>query len=72
MSAAVTTERRYDVVYGGSIDHPYCGTQPHFCREIDCFGSNKEHGYTWKEARKQVAAWYRMHAKRWECEKEPK
>ena len=60
---------RYDVVYGGSYYAPSIHLAPHFCREWDdeggCYGSREDHGYSWEEARAEVARWHREKAEQW-------
>jgi hypothetical protein len=59
------SEHRYDVCYGGGAPR----LEHHFCREWDedggCFGSNPEHGLSWREAVEEVAAWHRAEIERW-------
>lgn len=31
---------------------------PHFCRELNCFGTNPDHGYTLDEAVLQIVQWH--------------
>lgn len=45
---------KYDVVFRGR-EIPQI--EPHFCREYDCFGTNEDHGFSWQEAKEEVARW---------------
>jgi hypothetical protein len=58
-------EQRYDVCYHGDR----VTIEPHFCREWDedggCYGTNPDHGYSWEEAREQIANWYESQARIW-------
>jgi hypothetical protein len=58
--------KRFDIVWRGddaSIDY-------HFCRSWDgdrgCYGTNPDHGFTFDEAKKQIADHYRRRAEHWE------
>lgn len=57
--------QRYDVIF---VQH-HTYVEPHFCREWDesggCHGSNPNHGFTWEEAREEVAKFYDAEAARW-------
>lgn len=46
----------YDVVYVSDFKRPII--QPHFCREFGCYGTNKNHGFTWEEARDILIDYY--------------
>ena len=63
---------RWDICYGSGMPT----IQAHFCREWDsegggCYGTNPDHGYTWEEARLQVARWHLNAANEWIREPEP-
>lgn len=64
---------KYGIVYkfDGAIE-----IVPHFCREWDddegCYGTNPDHGMTWKEARTEVADFHLERAKYFRTLKEPK
>ena len=49
----------YDVFYRDNGVH----IAPHFCREMGCFGSNPDHGYTLEQAAEQCAEYYEQQAK---------
>ena len=70
-------ERRYDVVYGvadNDTNRPTCHVELHFCRDWDdsggCHGTNPRHGFTWEEARKEVATFHEEAARSWRERKE--
>ena len=57
---------RFDVIFerdGVRLDY-------HFCREWDdkggCYGTDPNHGYTFDEAKKEVADYYRKLAEYWD------
>ncbi len=56
---------RFDVVY----NKDGCTIEPHFCREWDgdggCYGTNPDHGYSFKEACNQVAEYHERQAREW-------
>lgn len=58
---------RYDVIYGPG-EHQ-CAVAEHFCREWDdnggCYGTNPTHGFTWEDARAEVAEFYARLSKEW-------
>ena len=60
---------RYDIIYD---KYDRCYPEPHFCREMDCFGYNPDHGFTWEQARKEVAKYYLDMADDWETMPENK
>jgi len=45
---------RYDVVCGNHV----CFIEYHFCRDMDCFGNNPNHGFTWEEAKQKAIEFY--------------
>lgn len=51
----------FDIVHHGT----HVTIEPHFCREIDCFGTNPDHGYSFEDACEEVAKWHDMQAERW-------
>ena len=53
--------KKFDVVHHGT----HATIEPHFCREIDCFGTNTDHGFTLEEACEQIAQWHEIEAQRW-------
>lgn len=55
------TERRFDVVYA---QHGV-ELEDHFCREYGCFGTNPDHGFTFDEAKNEVANHYANLATYW-------
>jgi|TARA_Y100000310_G_scaffold71297_1_gene67137 hypothetical protein len=54
----------YDIVYR-SKDEAYL--EPHFCREWEgdcgCYGTNEMHGFTFEEAKEELAKHYEAKAK---------
>lgn len=42
---------------------------PHFCREWEdgegCYGTNPHHGFSWEEAREELAKWHDEQAAYW-------
>lgn len=56
---------RYDIIFGSEGLHPWVAVSPHFCRELGCFGTDPDHGYTWEQAREEVAKWHEEQAQYW-------
>ena len=55
--------KRYDIVFSPEgLVYP----ESHFCRYIDCFGSNEDHGYSWEEAKEQMILYYKSKVEEWE------
>ena len=55
---------KYDVIYDKNGIH----LDYHFCREFDenmdgCFGTNEDHGFSFEEAKEEVAIWHEQRAK---------
>lgn len=48
----------FDVIYRDSS----FSIEPHFCRELGCFGTNPDHGYTLEEACEEIAQHLEMEA----------
>lgn len=57
-------QRRFDLIF----DERGCRIDYHFCREIDgdtgCYGTNPDHGFSFEDAREQLASWHEEKAKR--------
>lgn len=57
----------YDITYGPGPND--VDITAHFCREWEgdkgCYGTNPDHGFTWEEAREEVAAWFDAQAAYW-------
>lgn len=64
------SKKRYDVVRKENSCYP----ELHYCRDWDgtkgCYGTNLDHGYTWKEARKEVVKFHKRKVKEWKNKKE--
>jgi hypothetical protein len=64
MARLTDAEPRFDVYFSDK-----CYIEYHFCREWDdeggCFGTNPHHGFSFDEAKAQVAEWYERQAKEW-------
>lgn len=58
---------KYDVRYGAEGVEP----EPHFCRDMSCFGTNTDHGMTFDKACNEVADWYEEQAVLWRTKKHP-
>ena len=52
---------RYDVLYR----HDRVSLQHHFCRDIDCFGTNENHGFTLEEAKEMIIKWHQDQIEYW-------
>jgi hypothetical protein len=66
MSENAEKDARIDILWkehGPSLDY-------HFCRswdgDVGCYGTNPEHGFTFAEAKKQMADHYRKQAEYWD------
>ena len=59
------SDGRYDI----SWDEKGPSIVQHFCREWDgdvgCYGTNHDHGYSFDEAKEEVARWYADQAIYW-------
>ena len=68
---------RYDISYGPELGQ--VEPTPHFCREwesdgkeeVGCYGTNPNHGMTWRDACEYIARWHEQEAARWRNEPEP-
>ena len=67
---------RYDVLYNASGLKVSVDVDRHFCRAwIDgqgCYGSNPDHGLTWREATEEAAKWHETQAASWREREEPR
>tara|TARA_Y100000310_G_C20704127_1_gene833255 strand:- start:6922 stop:7155 length:234 start_codon:yes stop_codon:yes gene_type:complete len=59
--------QKYDVWYGP--EGP--SLELHFCRDIDCFGTNEDHGFTFDEACEDIASYYENQSKLWRTKEHP-
>lgn len=59
-------EPRFDIVHH---DHGGLSIDYHFCREWDgdvgCYGTNPDHGYSFKEVAADMRRWHLEHAEYW-------
>lgn len=67
MSEIAEKDARLDVIWKeNSVSLDY-----HFCRSWDgdkgCYGTNPDHGFTFEEAKKQIANYYREQAAYWDA-----
>jgi len=69
---------RWDISYRAdpTTYEPFATVDLHFCREWDekgngCYGTNPNHGFSWEEAREEVARFYEQRAAYWRTQPEP-
>lgn len=64
----------YDVLYGSDGLRPWVDVEPHFCRQWDggegCYGTNPDHGFSWREACEEAAKWHEEQAAYWRTREE--
>ena len=64
-------EPRFDVLWKEhwpSLDYHFCRGwefDPTTGKEVGCYGTNPDHGYSWEEAKAEMVRWHEEEAERW-------